>query len=108
MQLGMAPNATSPSIAPVPGGGYEMAFRANTGYLWVTGTLGQSPTPYGIAANTSPSIAVFNDGTYEVAFTANQTNHLWFYGSNVKQDTNGAMKPGSSRALAPSTMHPLG
>ena len=108
MQLGMAPNATSPSIAPVPGGGYEMAFRANTGYLWVTGTLGQSPTPYGIAANTSPSIAVFNDGTYEVAFTANQTNHLWFYGSNVKQDTNGAMKPGSSPSISPVYNAPTG
>jgi len=107
--LGMAPSgSSSPSIAAVPTGGYEMAFRANTGYLWVTGDLGRIQTPYGIASNTSPSIAVYNDNSYEVAFTANQSNHLWFFGSSVIQDTGGAMKPGSSPSISPVFNAPTG
>jgi hypothetical protein len=29
---------TSPSITAVPGGGWQCAFQANTGDLWVVGT----------------------------------------------------------------------
>src|SRR5581483_8775641 len=48
---------TSPSITGLPGGGYEMAFQANTGRLIAYGSAGNTDTGQGMKAGTSPSIA---------------------------------------------------
>jgi hypothetical protein len=38
-------------------GGYEIAFQANTGDLWVIGALGDTAWNLGMMSGTSPSIA---------------------------------------------------
>ncbi|HET9170381.1 MAG TPA: BTAD domain-containing putative transcriptional regulator, partial [Actinospica sp.] len=48
---------TSPSIAALAGGGYELAFQANTGSLIVFGSGGNTNTGQGMLAGTSPAIA---------------------------------------------------
>jgi hypothetical protein len=54
--LGMMPG-TSPSIAALPGGGWQAAFQANTGNLWVVGAKGDpGDTHLGMRPGTSPSI----------------------------------------------------
>ena len=62
---------TSPSIAALSTGGYEMAFQANTGSLWSVGSDQHGSWGYGMMAGTSPSIAALSTGGYEMAFQAN-------------------------------------
>jgi hypothetical protein len=47
---------TSPSIAALPSGGYEVAFQANTGNLWTVGSADNGDHKLGMLAGTSPSI----------------------------------------------------
>jgi hypothetical protein len=61
---------TSPSIHGLLSGGYQVAFQANTGDLWVLGTSWTGDTGPGMAPGTSPFITVINS-SYEVAFQAN-------------------------------------
>ncbi len=68
--LGLAMAAgTSPSIAALAGGGYEVAFHSTDGDLWVTSSAGGGATNLGLAmmAGTSPSITGLASGGYEVA-----------------------------------------
>ncbi|MFC4032817.1 G1 family glutamic endopeptidase [Streptomyces polygonati] len=74
---------TSPSIASLPGGGFEVAFVSNSagghsGVLTVYGTAFTFNTQLGVMANTSPAIAAAPDGTFEVVFQAD-TGQLWKY-----------------------------
>jgi hypothetical protein len=75
---------TSPSIAAMPSGGYEIAYQTSDGVL---GTV--SPTGHvdglglGMAPGTSPSIAAQPSGKWEIAFQAN-TGQLW-----VRDSDNG-------------------
>jgi hypothetical protein len=55
MHLGMKPG-TSPSITAMPNGGWEAAFQANDGSLWVVGSSDNRALGLGMAAGTSPSI----------------------------------------------------
>jgi uncharacterized protein YneR len=98
--LGMKPG-TSPAIVSLAGGGYEIAFQANTGILWLNDpSTGKSVnTGLGMDAGTSPAITA-TASSYEVAFQANN-NHLWYYTpSNAGQrDTGLGMEPGTSPAI---------
>jgi hypothetical protein len=50
--------ATSPAITALPGDGYEAAFQANTGLLWVAPNgIGQN-TGLGMLTATSPAISI--------------------------------------------------
>jgi hypothetical protein len=60
---------TSPSIASLPGGGFEVAFVSNSaggrsGVLTVYGTAFTFNTQLGVMANTSPAIATAPDGSF--------------------------------------------
>jgi hypothetical protein len=67
---------TSPSIAALAGGGYEVAFQANTGLLWEVGSYINFNTQLGMRAGTSPSITAVPGIVLEVAFQAN-SGVLW-------------------------------
>jgi hypothetical protein len=62
---------TSPSVAALPGGGFEGAFQAGSGLLEIFGSSIYFDTQLGMKAGTSPSIAVESNGTFEVVFQAN-------------------------------------
>jgi hypothetical protein len=49
-------NPTSPAITAMPNGGYQAAFQANTGALWVTGAAGTGSLGLGMDNPTSPTI----------------------------------------------------
>jgi hypothetical protein len=54
-------SAHSPTVSgaplPLPGGGYEVAFQANTSHLWTVGSASNGDWNLGMMAGTSPSIA---------------------------------------------------
>src|SRR5207302_873953 len=60
-------DGTSPSITALPGGGYEMAFQANTGSLWSVGTDPHGDWGLGMKDGTSPSIAARSAGGIAMA-----------------------------------------
>jgi len=66
------------------GGGYDIAFQANTGDLWEVGSgpgaIGTGNWKLGMKAGTSPAIATTPGGGYDIAFQAN-TGDLWEVGS---------------------------
>jgi hypothetical protein len=97
---GMMPG-TSPSVAALSGGGYEVAFQANTGTLWLRNSSGtQINTTAGMDPGTSPSVTALSNGGYEVAFQSN-ANQLWLRDSSGTQiNTTAGMDPGSSPAVA--------
>ena len=64
----------------MPGGGYEVAFQANTSNLWVAGSAGTRAWDLGMMAGTSPSIYAWPSGKYGVSFQAN-TGNLWLMDS---------------------------
>ena len=97
MGLGMAPG-TSPSIAALPGGGWQVAFQAADRTLWVIGKDNRGSLGLGMAAKTSPAIAALNTGGWEVAFQAN-TGHLWMVGADTKGDMGLGLAPGTSPAI---------
>lgn len=99
---------TSPSITAQSGGGYFVAFQANTGFVWtltVTGNGGGFIRNwyFGMKAGTSPSTTVLSGGTPEMAFQAN-TGSLWsFYVAGCCYyyfNWNLAMMAGTSPSLA--------
>jgi hypothetical protein len=47
---------TSPAISPLVGGGFKVAFQANTTNLWTGGPTGWTDTRFGMMAGTSPGI----------------------------------------------------
>jgi hypothetical protein len=67
MQLGMRAG-TSPSIAALRGGGWECAFQANTGNLWVIGNDDRGNMQLGMQAGTSPSLTALPDGAGNAPF----------------------------------------
>ena len=90
---------TSPSIAASPNGGIQVAFQANTGYLWEqtpqTGGINQG---YAMAGGTSPSITALAAGGYETAIQAN-TGLLWEVGSYINFNTRLGMRSGTSPSI---------
>ena len=91
------PQAGLPAHAAAASG-YEVAFQANTGMLWVVRNgVGQN-LGLGMKAGTSPAITALPGGGYEAAFQAN-TGDLWVVGNGVGQDLGLGMKAGTSPAI---------
>ena len=93
LQLGMMAG-TSPSIAGLASGGYEIAFQSNTGVLWFAGTQ-EVNTGLGMMAGTSPSITALANGGWEAAFQSN-TGVLWTAGaitSNTEEGMDASTSP---------------
>jgi hypothetical protein len=89
INLGMAPG-TSPAIAAIPGGGYEVAFQANSNLLYTYDSVDNSNTDTGLgmAPDTSPSITAMPGGGFEVAFQAAKTGDLYTYNTASEGSTN--------------------
>ena len=79
-------------------GSYDVGFQANTGSLWVTGSLGTGDLGLGMDNATSPSITRLNEGGYEMAFQAN-TGNLWVTGSAGTGDLGLGMDNGTSPSI---------
>jgi hypothetical protein len=62
------------------GVGAEVAFQANTGSLWSTGTDNHGNWAQEMKPGTSPSITVLPSGGYEMAYQDNN-GHLWTTGT---------------------------
>ena len=90
---------TSPAIAALAGGGYQMAFQANTGELIRFGAAGNVNERQGMAPGTSPAIAGLAGGGYEMAFQAN-TGQLIRFGTAGNVNEHQGMAPGTSPAIA--------
>ncbi len=96
---------TSPGIAALPSGGFEIAFaNAADGLLWERapdGTFRMAANGLGVAPGTSPAIAADESGGFEVAFHANGENTLWTVTpDNIGHDTRVTMGSGSSPGIA--------
>jgi hypothetical protein len=88
---------TSPSITALSGGGYEMAFQANTGDLVSIGSAGNRNWGFGMMSGTSPAITAVG-GSYEMAFQAN-TGSLWSVGEDMHGSWGFGMISGTSTAI---------
>lgn len=67
-RLGMQPG-TSPAVAVQPDGTFEVAFQANTHFLWVVDSHGVGhSTGLGMDPGSSPSITALPAGGFEIAF----------------------------------------
>ncbi|MBD0670204.1 hypothetical protein [Streptomyces sp. CBMA156] len=91
--VGAAGSSSSPSIATMADGSYEVAWKGGDGNLWVAtgnGTnMAQPAAPWllGVADTTSPSLAALPNGGYEVAWKGND-GYLWLAtgnGTNMAQ-----------------------
>jgi hypothetical protein len=89
---------TSPSICALPGGGWQAAFQANTGRLWVVGADQRGDTGWGMKAGTSPSICALPGGGWQAAFQAN-TGNLWAVGAEDIGDKHLGMMQGTSPSI---------
>jgi Peptidase family M23 len=89
---------TSPSIAALPGGGYQVALQTNTGELWSLGNIEYKDWNAGMAPGTSPSICALAGGGYQIALQTN-TGELWTLGHAEYKDWNAGMAPGTSPSI---------
>jgi GH25 family lysozyme M1 (1,4-beta-N-acetylmuramidase) len=89
---------TSPSVAGLRTGGYEIAYQSVNGTLVTIGTAGYRSWGLGMMAGTSPDIAALKGGGFEVVFQAN-TGKLWTVGTRAVGTTLG-MKAGTSPSIA--------
>jgi hypothetical protein len=98
--LGMAAE-TSPAIAEIAGGSYEVAFRANTGILWTyCSCSGAHATTLGMENGTSPDITANGEG-WVVALQGAGSHHLWLYLNNgASMDLGGGISPSTSPSIA--------
>jgi hypothetical protein len=78
----MLREGTSPSIAALANGGYQMAYQTPGGLLGFVGPTGTGTTntfaQAVMMAGTSPSIAVSPEGGYQVAFQGANGNLFLF------------------------------
>ncbi len=89
---------TSPSIAGLATGGYEIAYQPPSTVLSTLGSSGTGTSGLGMLPGTSPAIAALPQGGYEVAIQAN-TTALWTYGSDGTKDWGLGMMRGSSPSI---------
>ena len=89
------PPATPPGYA---GGGWESAFQANDGSLWIVGGDNKGAMNLGMATGTSPSVGRLSGGGWQTAFQAND-NTLWIVGKDNKGAMNLGMKPATSPSI---------
>jgi hypothetical protein len=95
---GMAPG-TSPSIAGLAGGGYQVAIQANNSQLVAVGTAGNTNWGQGMAPGTSPGIAGLAGGGYQMAIQANNSQ-LVTIGSAGPTNWGQGMAAGTSPSIA--------
>lgn len=88
---------TSPSIT-LTANGYQIAFQANTGNLFIVGDSGPGDTRLGMRRGTSPSITTLYNGTTVTAFQAN-TGNLLTYGASGVRDWNAGMMVDTSPSI---------
>jgi hypothetical protein len=98
----MAPGS-SPAAVPIPGGGFQMAWRGDNGDLWVSGPTGGIDLAVFIQENTSPSIAWLPGSGYEVAVHDGLSATLWTRGAGFNGDTQQRMEPGTSPTIVATT-----
>jgi hypothetical protein len=81
------------------GVGAEVAFQANTGSLWSTGTDNHGTWAQQIKPGTSPAITVLASGGYQMAYQDND-GHLWTTGTAGTTEWGLAnVMPGTSPAI---------
>jgi len=97
--LGMMAGS-SPSIAALAGGGYEVAFQANTGILWTLAAGFALDSQDAMMAGTSPAVAAAPGGGFEVAFQSS-TGTLETYTPSGLVNTGLGMMAGTSPSIAP-------
>lgn len=97
--VGLAPG-TSPSVAMLPRGGFEVAFQAAGGRLWTVGAAGWVNWGVGLAPGTHPSIAVLSNGGIEIAFQG-YGGHLWTVGAGGWADWGVGLDSGTSPVIVP-------
>ena len=97
-QVGVAPG-TSPAVAGLRGGGYEVAFQAYGGDLWTVGSAGWTDWHVGLAPGTNPAIAALPNGGFEVAFQG-YGGDLWSVGAAGWTDWHVGLAPGTNPAIA--------
>ena len=96
--FGMAAG-TSPAIARLPQGGYVIAFQANNGRLYTTGSQGARDWGVGMRPGTSPSIATVNAlGSIQIAFQSD-AGDLWTVGAAGTRNWQLQMDPRSSPSI---------
>jgi N-acetylmuramoyl-L-alanine amidase len=91
---------TSPTITALAGGGFEMAFQANTGELWTVGSAGNRNWGLGMRAQTSPTITALAGRGFEIALQAS-SGQLWT-GGNGSANGGQAWLLGLMAASSPS------
>jgi hypothetical protein len=94
---------SSPTVAAVSGGGYEIAFAAiSTGYLCVLGSALDDNTGQGIETGTRAAIAGASSGGFKVAFMAAGTGgkmYTWTSTGEATTNTGQGMQGGTSPAI---------
>lgn len=96
--LGMMPG-TSPAAVNLSNDGYQIAFQANSGILWTTGSAGTGSTGQPMAPGTSPAIVALANGGYEIVYQ-DPTGHLAFAGTGFTTVTT-TMAPGTNPSIIP-------
>lgn len=82
------------------GGGDDIAFQANTKFLWTASGPGTGQSlELGMKTGTSPAITALPGGGYEAAFQAN-TGLLWVAPNGAGQNTELGMLTGTSPAIS--------
>jgi hypothetical protein len=111
-------DGTSPSIASLGGGDFQIAFQANTTELVTvndskTYMLGGYNTGQGMMKGTSPSIAAFRDRGFQIAFQANTRQLVTILGDGNDEtglrggfNTGRKMNAGSSPSIAAAQIGP--
>ncbi len=99
--LGMAPG-TSPAIAGLAGGGYEVVFQANTGNLYKAGAADPGDTGLGMAPGASPA-------AHCPTRTRTRTNHRRALGPSVPRGKGGPLGrlPARPRTLYSGRARPM-
>jgi hypothetical protein len=87
------------AAAPVPTGGYDVAFQANTGALWTVGGSNFVVGNQRMMAGTSPGITALPTGGDETAFQSS-TGTLWTAGALDTTSWQAGMMPGTSPSIA--------
>jgi hypothetical protein len=106
-----APGKSSPSVAALPNGNFELAAQSNAGGLWtITGTPGATSwtgreMDFGMASGTSPSVAALPNGNFELAAQSN-AGGLWTITGTpgatswTGREMDFGMAPGTSPSVA--------
>jgi hypothetical protein len=92
---------TSPALAALPNGQWEVGYHTTDGHLVTEGADNHGEWNLGLWPGTSPAMTGLANGGYEVAFEADGTANLWTVGSkDFHGDWGLGMRSGTSPAIA--------